>query len=445
MTLHAGTTHATAAPESHAQSRMGSAAPQRAHVVGIDDARHTELAPPAARSSRGLWSHPLVRVLRNAAVGLTLLSVIPMAIVATGRGAMTPDTGRIVVQASQVDHLRALRMPVDPAVTPQEAGAALRRLSSSKPNAVFPATANAVEHDRPWQRIDLESDMFPTMRTPQFKGPVNFMVIAKTSGGYSPKEMAYLRTIAEAPIWKDFDAVATAGAVDMVGGLYQTPFSQNASIANYPIIAFNGSKQLAFAAVSRAAYYQASGNSAEAERVLRTLVSFGFTLMDEGTTAIDGMLGRIIVDLGRDGLWHLYALAGRNEELMLVEPLMPASKVSVTQTRSALEVVADTRAPRSLRLNALSALTYQSCGSLRGMLMGPDSETTQAIAAARASMARYPSEQALFDLIERSAQRGPDLNNSHGYNPVVGIAQIVSAVTGNARFANCTAIASTIR
>ncbi len=271
------------------------------------------------------------------------------------------------------------------------------------------------------------------------------MVIAKTVNGYNAKEMAYLREIANAPIWKDFDAVATAASVDLVGGMSGTTSSSEVPISRYPSIGFSGNKQLAFAAVSRAAYYEASGDHAEAERMLRTLVSYGFTLIDQGAGAIDAMLGRIIVDIGRDGLWHLYTIRGRNEESVLVKPLPLAASVTAPVWRSATDIAADSRLPRSVRLDALSSLSLQSCGSLRSVLTGPSAATKSAISGARASMVRYPSEHALFDLIERSVEHGPELDYLNAYNPIVGIAQVVSAVTGNPRVANCTVLAASIK
>ncbi|QJR35775.1 hypothetical protein [Gemmatimonas groenlandica] len=450
MHTPSGTSHANTPRDASAQERRASAWSSLggARAIVENEAAAQQVRDPSTDtgSHRGGWPRSLLGVLRNAVVGLALLSAIPLALIGSGRTVVTRDSVRLVAQATRVDHLRVLRAPINQAISPQEAGAALRRLSTGTPTNTFPLQSSSAVHDRPWQRIELSSDMFPTMRTPQFKGPANFMVIAKTVEGYSAKEMAYLREVANAPVWADFDAVATAANVDLVGSMSGTTMSSKVTtLSQFPSISFSGNKQLAFAAVSRAAYYEASGDHAEAERVLRTLVSYGFTLIDQGAGGIDAMLGRVIVDIGRDGLWHFYTIRGRSEESVLVEPLPLAASVTTPVWRSATDIAADGHLPRTVRLEALSSLSLQSCGSLRTVLTGPSAATKRAISDARASMVRYPSEHALFDLIERSVEHGPELDYGNAYNPIVGIAQVVSAVTGNPRVANCTVLAASIK
>ena len=406
---------------------------------------------------RTSWVRGALRVVRNAVIGLALLSTIPMGLVASRRAEFIPNMSHLVAKTAEADRWREFRAPVDPSITHQQAGDALRRIITAGPRDNYPMRPLGTTHARPWNRITLAPDMFADMRTPQHKGPAAFMVIAKTPGGYSVSEMVYLRDIATAPFWKDFDAVSLAAKVDVVGGLYDTPFTPDAQLIAFPTVDFQDAKQIASAAVSRATYYLASGKPADAERVLRTIISFGFTFIDQGVTAVDALVGRMVVDIGRDGLHQLYLQTGRGDLVVRLEPVVrPKSSVRARQTpfdvasarAAALSLIGDPAVPRSLRMETLEMLSYGgSCGSVGAMLTGPSDELRRAVASARASMARYPSEQAFFDLIERTMENGPRVERDADIVGRVasGTASMLSAITGNPRIATCTRLASTIR
>lgn len=406
---------------------------------------------------RTSWVRGALRVVRNAVIGLALLSTVPLGLVASRRAEFIPNMSHLVAKTAEADRWREFRAPVDASITPQAAGDALRRITTVRPRDKYPLRAVTTTHARPWSSIALAPDMFASMRTPQYIGPAAFMLIAKTPGGYSASEMAYLREVAAAPFWKDFDAVALAAQVDVVGGLYNTPFASDIQLFAFRTVGFADTKQIAYAAVSRATYYLASGKPAEAERVLRTIVSFGFTFVDQGVTALDAMVGRIIVDIGRDGLYHLYQQTGRGDLVVRLEPVVRARpSVRARQTTfdevsaraAAVSLIGDPTVPRSLRLEAIEMLSYgASCGSVHTMLTGPSDEMRSTITTARASMARYPSEQAFFDLVERTMENGPRVTRDAGMLGRVasGTASVLSAITGNPRIATCTRLASTIR
>ncbi len=435
--------------------------------LGYDWARDAASAPalheshPIERTAdRSSWPHVLLRAVGRAAIGLTLLSAIPMGLVANRSALFIPNMSHLQAKTAEADTWREFRAPIDASITPQAAGDALRRIASPRPHKDYPMRTVSATHARPWNSITLTPDMFVDMRTPQYKGPAAFMLIGKTPAGYSAREMAYLREVAEAPFWKDFDAVAHARQVDLVGGLFETPFQSDASLMALPTIGFADSKQVAYAAVSRATYYLASGNPAEAERVLRNVVSFGFTFIDQGVSAIDAMIGRVIVDIGRDGLYHLYMQTGRGDLAVKIEPIVRVRPTAPSQRPSpapfneeatraaAIALIGNPNAPRTLRLEAMEMLSYGgSCGSVRTMLTGPSGELRATLASARSSMARFPSEQAFFDLLERTMERGPKVTRDAGVLARVasGTAEVLSAITGNERIATCTKLASTIQ
>jgi len=440
-----GARAAGAMPERAARSR----ATDRVRAPGDDQ--------PETRAG---WARIALRVVRNAAIGLALLSTIPLGLVTSANrsGAFVPEMSHLVAKTAEAERWRDFRAPIDASITPQAAGDALRRITTLSSSNHYVVRAVTTTHARPWKSITLAPDLFPTKRTSQYRGAAALMLPANSPGGYSAGEMAYLRDVAEAPFWKDFDAVALASQVDIVGGLFETPFDPAAQLMAFPFMHLTDAKQTAYAGVARATYYLASGNPAEAERVLRTIVSFGFTFIDQGVTSLDAMIGRIVVDIGRDGLHQLYRQTGRGALADRVAPPPQAAK-AVARSRNApidleaararvLAVITDVRAPRPLRLEALEILSYGgTCGSVRAMLTGPSVELRGALATARASMARYPSEEAFFDLIERTMYDGPQVSRDAGVVGRVasGTAEVLSAVTGNARIATCTKLASTIR
>ena len=417
----------------------------------LRESTHDRPLPRASRARIAL------RIMRNAAIGLALLSTIPMGLVASRRESFIFEMSHLVTRTAEADRWREFRAPIDASTTPQAAGAALRRITTLPERDNYTLRAQTTTHARPWSSITLAPDLFPAMRTPQYQGPAASMLIENAPGGYSASEVAYLRDVAAAPFWKDFDAVALADVVDVVGGLYETPFTAEAQLMAFPTVRFTEAKQTAYAAVSRAAFYLASGNPAEAERVLRTIVSFGFIFIDQGVTSLDAMVGRMIVDVGRDGLYQLYLNTGRGELAARLAPLpqvvkrtarSSAAPIDLELARArALALVNDVRAPRPLRIGALEMLSYGgSCGSVRAMLTGPSAELRSALSSARTSIARYPSEQSLFDLIERTMQDGPQVERSADVMGRVasGTASVLSAITGNPRIATCTRLATTM-
>ena len=79
-----------------------------------------------------------------------------------------------------------------------------------------------------------------------------------------------------------------------------------------PLPSFEGSRELAYAAVSRAAYHMALGQRDSAETVLRSIVSFGFAFIDNGTSGLEAVIGSVIVAIGRDALHRFYVDPARS-------------------------------------------------------------------------------------------------------------------------------------
>jgi hypothetical protein len=292
------------------------------------------------------------------------------------------------------------------------------------------------------------------IRTPGSTMPAINWVIHAAGQGFSPEELAYLRGLAEAPIWEEFDRVGSAHAVDVIGGQYVLPFVDDAFAPNLPIPRHADTKLLAMAGVSRAAYHLAMGRPDRAEAALRSIVSFGFALIDNGTSAMDAMIGRSIIDVGRAGMEYFYMTTGAtipagtdiDYRRSTFKHGAPRVKLPIDAAVLRQRLIADVdnaALPHALRFQRLQQLSLSSCGSAREILFGPGAEVRDAFAGARTTLARFPAEQAYVDLISRTLNRLPEDKGTHSAldNLVLGAATVSAAVLNNPRVASCARIA----
>lgn len=461
------------------QIRLDSKEGVAAGWAGVSDARNL---PDRARgknsaakttddgdeqSKRGGFLSGAFRFARNAVVGLLLISSVPFGAVLWRTNHLTTrpwaDTRDRIADAEK---LRPLSAPVDASIAPMDAGIAFAALQAPQMGIPVPADyatswseafvprSTAPQPMWPWRAHKAKKEMF-VVRTGGFDGPSSQEVILNADRGFTPDEMAWLKELAEAPVWNNFDKVASAGAVDIIGGQFQLPFPENASAIKMPIMKFAYTKELAYAGVARAAYYVAMHEPERAEAALRSVVGFGFALIDNGSSAIDGLIGRVIVGIGRNG-WEQFASNGRTYPFGY-DPSAPETKLKNSNwgdprgirisaedlRRRLLNDVSDATLPRTLRFEQLSQLSVSSCSSIPGMVFGPDQEMRDAFATAATTLARFPSEKAQLELILDETNRVPDV--MPWLNPVsqliVGSGVVAATVTGNERLAACTKIA----
>lgn len=406
-----------------------------------------------------------MRFARNAAVGLMVLSAVPFAVVWWSSNHITTRGWEdAAVKIEQAEAWRSLRAPIDASITPMEAGVAFARVqapqlgakansfAASEAAAEFTLRETAPQGMWPWRLHKPGKDLFP-VRTGGFEGPSDQDVIYNAGRGFSEAELAWLKQLAEAPVWKEFDKVASAQSVDMIGGQFRMPFSRDAFAPVLPFMKYASLKELAYAGVSRAAYYVAIGQPAQAEAALRSIVSFGFALTDNGVSGMDGIFGRIIVGIGRSALIQ-YAAVEHSPMNIGADPEPRAvrntnfgdprgARIDAKEFRKrVLNDVNDPSLPRTIRLERLSELSLNSCQSIPGMVFGPNQETRDVFAKVAPSLVRFPSEQAYLDLMLEQTNRVPEFElHSFADKFVVGAATVASTVTGNQRLAACTRMA----
>ncbi len=405
------------------------------------------------------WTRILVRFVRDAVIGVLLLMAVPFAAIGVSRGPMWSNTANLRERIVDAERWRPLMAPKDLSITPQQAGRALHSLQSPHDSPAFPEHLVAGRGERPWKQHPLPAEAFAGLRSPGYDGPVASRVVAAAGQGFTRTQLAYLRSVAEAPLWSEFDRLARASRVDVIDGQFILPFSGDASIGEMPSRRFADTKALAYAGVSRAAYLVAMGQPKQAEAALRSIVSYGFVFIDNGTSALDALVGRIVADIGRDGLHQLYTLAGNTEGVArtAATPRAPkavpartnasaASRTSIDMRRwqeRLLAEVADPQLPRALRFESLRTLSFATCGSVQDVLFGPSANVRAAFDRASSTLARYPSERELVDLMYEATNRTPAGISPHSVSSqlIIGAATVAGAVLHNPRVEACTRVA----
>jgi hypothetical protein len=421
------------------------APPARLETAGPRHGRET--AATAGASPRTVWSRA-VRVARDLAIGLALITAIPLTVIGLAGPQLLMINAPVRERITSANALRTLRAPVDPAVTFEMAGAALHRLrprASTDGFVVRPAAALTI----PWADTRLTAAQFAELQSKWWNGPDAKQIITAAATGLSAPDRAWLAQLAKAELWQDFDLVTKAGTVDVLGQALVTPFADDVSGFRIPEPTFRHGRALAHAAVARAAHYVAIGEPEQAEQILRSVLSLGFILIDDGFGTLDGLAGRLIVDVGRDGLHQLYRTGYHPERLAGTEvAAAPLRLARADEHRvTAGDVVADAIArlndpslPRTVRLDEMQRLAWSRCGSVSSVLLGPSSETEQVLARARSTLSRTDAERAAIDLFERSLERGPsqEARGSLPFTVIQGAGAVASTVTGNPRIASCT-------
>lgn len=331
---------------------------------------------------------------------------------------LTPDwTSRLIV----AEVARPYTLPKTGSMTADEAGATLFRLEPARAGQPTGFTYREVgTHETfPWRETELTEDMFRTARPVVSPGlPASTKVILAARAGFSPKERAVLRAIGAAPLWTSYDAVARAPQVDVLGGRLVVPFTDpDARPGMIPIARFSDTKELAYAGVARAAWHLSEGRQAEAELAIQSVISHGFTLIDNSLFAIDQLIGAVVVGIGRDALQQYFTVVGdpraatldrdhadavrRMELAARRSSYTPPPGTSYIGRRNFARSLAwDATAPRPIVFeHGLRGINEATCGDPREVLLGPAPETRAAYARVGRDLARFESEREVLRLL----------------------------------------------
>ncbi|MEX2182632.1 MAG: serine/threonine-protein kinase [Gemmatimonadaceae bacterium] len=419
-------------------------------------------APAAPRFLR--WSMPLV--LAALIVGTVLL--VPILVMSAAGPmfwtVMVPNFANVESKMEIAEVTRRFALPDDPRVTPLAAGQAFHSLMMSvgdRVQTLFPEREPAVKLPPIDFNAPLPAGLFRTAGNVQVPGlPASQEIVDAARRGFSAAEMAYLERIARMPHWAQWGVMARARTIDYLDARYQLPFPADAdAVWNFPIPRFAGTKLLAYANSSRAAYWLARGRPDSAEYALREGVSVGLLLADEGNTLIEQLIGIVLTGIARDALIDLYAATGDPRGPALrksVDSVIAAQEATsgalgttafagadgrdVVALRSAMiTLAADRDAMRGLRFEMLLMLSVARCTNARELVFGPEADVRAVFDRAKRTLARFPSDTALIDLLYESPERVRvlDWGRAPRLAPLIDAA---SVALRNPRLAGCSRI-----
>lgn len=350
------------------------------------------------------------------------------------------NTGK---KALVAEAARPYVLPINPAITPMQAGELRHSMRADQDRQIFHdfpfRTGGPIVTPR-WREVPFDSTLFPGNRFTGWQGPDFQKILEVAAARPTAAQRAYLNAIASDPIWVVWDQIASAASVDVLGGQFVIPFAENAMWYNMPIPKFAATKEIAYAGIARAAAHLAAQRPDSAEYALRSVIAFGFSMADNAPTLIEQLIGVVIVGIGRDGLQRFYAI--RND------PRGPELAARVDSLTRQSEAGVDLPKMRALNFELAVSASHSPCTNVKELIFGRSDENQALLDSYRAAAARFPSEHAYFDLLERNADEGPFTRFGYNNNPglllraVYGASNIAGKITGNPRLATCAAIAT---
>ncbi len=165
-----------------------------------------------AKWSGAAWLRRARRAAIDLAIILAAMVALPVLFVAIydavdWRSSIAVDDTRGKV--ASIAPLRSLMVPVDPSITPLEAGRAFAALQAPRGTSVeFPLVPVAYRA-MTWQRLKMPMSLFGGRQAPFASNvPNSETVIQMAATGFSTEELLYLRELAAAPAWREFDEIA---------------------------------------------------------------------------------------------------------------------------------------------------------------------------------------------------------------------------------------------
>jgi hypothetical protein len=328
------------------------------------------------------------------------------------------------------------------------AGEALARVTPMSKNVGYRLRFEREAKEQLKTLVVPKSTVLSTVRAAQRTNifdPAKLIHAAAT--GLSAKDAAWLEQAAALQIWRDVDLVARAPRVDVLGGRFELPYGADATPWGMPIMRATHWRQLVAFGVARAGSHVHRKEWAAAEQDLRTVVSLGFVLVDNGATIIEALFGRIAISAGRAGLAQLAAERGDKALAALaVEPKEPPQKTYVKgeplppiDREQALATLIDPSVPRSVRMERHFLAHYLQCNSTRELLFGMSDDMRATLDESRRQLARFPSEDAMLRRHEAVFESLTSFGARSGGTLLMGAATAASAITGNPRIAACAA------
>ena len=394
----------------------------------------------------------------SALIAVGLFAMVP-ALTVAGAGSVLmelamPKFANTGEKARMAELARAFALPPDSTITAADAGAAFYAMQGPRRAGVVRMMPLPPRPPRPWASAPLPAGNFGTAKPDSWAGPAAYKILDRVRGGFTPDEMRYLQMVASAPAWADWDRIARAPSIDVLGTSVAMPVDEGITAWDIPIPQFASTKEMAYASVSRAAYHLARNQRDSAEHALRATISVGLVLSDHSVTLIERLIGVVIVGIGRDALIQLYDITGNpagrrlqaavdsalrarevREDASIEMADAPIGQMTAPAARQrALVLAASPSAHRALRLEMLHVLGLSECTNLRELVFGPDPAVRKVFAQAKRELVRFPSDSMLIALNEARPLRQA---NARVTDMIGRVATVAGALTANPRVAGC--------
>lgn len=364
--------------------------------------RRPEAEHAAATSVKTLGRLSIATSVGAAMVFAPVLLLLPASAIGPGLALVSvPEYQAIQRRAAELEAYRAYRADAEASVTPGEAGRLLQNLAYV--GSTEPVPAGELEPP-----LRIETPWLPDTggENPSGVPPARWRdtLLVVATAAPAPDLRGYLASIAGHRARADLSRLAGAGRLDVGAGRWE-----GATAAPVPHLA--GLRAGAHAHIAAAAHELIQGRPAEAESLLRELLSVGFLLADQGPTLMDNLVGHSVIREGGLALEQLYRVT--NRPLLAAEMdearasaartaarirlARPAS--SEAQARMLPELVLDPGTVRGLAWESFALMaTMAPCMNLNRVVFGPGDDYREFVAMAREALVRWPSEAGMFEL-----------------------------------------------
>jgi hypothetical protein len=362
-------------------------------------------------------THRTVPARATAIAFIILAMLLPLSIITLAlTSALGPALGEVAVPRVESSAARIARatmlqpyaIPSTTDMSAQDAGATLHALGFTGTRATLdPLEREPVRRYDPWPRESKPITM------PGIEAFGTQLIPRATS--LTAEETAYLERVVQYPALADLSRVAQARSADIAGARWNTAQFAGAGAIDLPFARFSGLRDATQFHTAKAVLELSRGDAEAAETTLREVIAVGLLLMREGPTMIDVLVGTSIAISGGASLQSLYRATGRHADAdALLRPqegidrmeavtraLHSSSDVNALLERS-IAMTTNDALPRGMRWDALlSVQTAAGCLNPHTVVFGSGAQYDEWIESTRTSLVRYPSEQALFDVVLR--------------------------------------------
>lgn len=361
----------------------------------------------------------------SAVVGLAVIIVLPVLTLlpASAVGPLMtavsiPSFERYGQRVMSGEAYRSYRVDGDVSISAEEAGTILHRL-------LFVGSTDGAAPGESEPDIRIERAWLPVMAPDE--NPMGFepfqwgdSLMPRVAQGLSSEQRSYLDEVAGHPGLAAYSRLATATAMDVGSARWDLPFPASLTLATLPIPNFASFRDASRAQIAAAGLAWIDGRDEEAEQRLREVISVGFLMADDGPTLIDNLIGYTLVDLGGSALGDFYRLSGRtgaaselsrlrqvaDRNAMMARWSVPTSNDA--WVRSLYTMTTDTTIARGLRWEYyINLATIAPCLSLNRIVFGLGEDYSSFVDEARASLVRWPSDEAIFELARHGWMGSP--------------------------------------